>query len=99
MPKKGSHGANSKNTKVPFASTDKDFDSNVVFGDADAKRKARTNSTREDAAKKGGSMVAASGDDLQKKPDTRELVSNIHVSIPCRRGVYLDAIENSFPLS
>ena len=74
MPKNGSRGVNSK----LLASNSEDIDSNVVFGDSKAKKKAEQGSAGEGSAKKGGNFVSASGDDALKKPDTRELVGSIY---------------------
>ena len=77
MPKNGNRGANTKKSNNPFASNNEEIDSNVIFGDVKATRKAKQGSTAEDSAKKAGNIVAASSEDVPKKPDTRTLVSNV----------------------
>ena len=77
MPKSGNRGANIKKADAPPASINEDIDSNVIFGDAKTKKKAKQGSTTGDAAQKGGDNVINLGHDVPKKPDTRKLVSNI----------------------
>ncbi len=90
MPKNGNRGANSKNSNVPFASNNEDIDSNVVFGDAKTKRKAKQDSA-------GGDVVTAAGDDPPKKPDTKKLVSNVQKSFHCCHDDIKDDIGKLLP--
>ena len=83
MPKNGSRGANVKRPNAPSASNNEEIVSNVIFRDEKSKRKAKQGSTADDSAKKGGDIVPALGDEQQKKPDTRKLVSNIRKAFNC----------------
>ena len=77
MPKNGNRGANSKRSNGPFASNNEDIDSNVIFGDAKSKKKAKPGSMAGDPLKKEGDIASAVGDDPPKKLDTKKLVSEI----------------------
>ena len=77
MPKNGNRGANTKRSNGPFASNNEDIDSNVIFGDAKSKKKAKQGSIAGDLVKKEGDIASATGDDPPKKLDTKKLVSEI----------------------
>ena len=81
MPKNGNRGANTKRSDGPFASNNEDVDSNVIFGDAKSKKKAKPGSMAGDSAKKEGDIASAIGDDPFKKPDTKKLVREIQKSL------------------
>ncbi len=90
MPKNGNRSANSKNLNVPFASNNEDIDSNVVFGDAKTKQKAKKGSA-------GRDVVTASGEDPPKKPDTKKLVSDVQKSFHCCQDDTKDDVGKHLP--
>lgn len=97
MPKNGNRGG--KKPSISFAANHEDFDSNVVFGDAKTPRKPKQGSTTEGTAKRGGDNIPASSEDPPKKPDTRQLVSNISsLSECCQDGLNNMIGKRSIPL-
>ena len=83
MPKNGNRSDNAKKVNVSFTPNNEEIDSNVVFGDANPKKKTKRGSTTDDSAKKGGDIVPALGSGPSKKSDTKKLVSNIQGSFDC----------------
>lgn len=77
MPKNGNRGANTEKSHGPFASNNEDIDSDVIFGDAKSKKKAKQGSIAGDSVKKEGDTASAIGDDPPKKPDIKKLVSEV----------------------